>query len=412
MTESALPFFRPPADPYGAFCQENHVAVAATARGPLEGLSFAIKDVFDVAGSRTGFGHPRWLATHGPAAETAQAVSRLLAAGADLVGRTVSDELCYSIAGENLHYGTPTNPRASDRIPGGSSSGSAVAVAGGMVDFAIGTDCGGSVRVPASYCGLYGIRPTHGRIPLSGVARFAPRFDTVGWFARDPEVLRRVGAALLGEPRGGGFTRLVIAEDAFARCDEATRAVLEDAVARLASGFTARASADLGPHGIDGLDAWLETFRVIQAHEIWTSLGDWIEAEKPVFGAGVGQRFAAAAQVGAGEAEAARARGEAIADELAARIGAGDLVVMPTTPGPAPLRTTASSEVETDYRRRAMGLLCAAGLGRLPQLTLPVGTVDGAPVGLSILARRGKDMDLMDVAAQAGFGVPAPPERK
>ncbi|MBB6305919.1 amidase [Xanthobacter tagetidis] len=409
MTESSLPFFRPPAEPYGAFCQDNHVAVAATAPGPLSGLSFAIKDVFDVAGSRTGFGHPRWLATHGPAAETAAAVSTLLDAGADLVGRTISDELCYSIAGENLHYGTPVNPQAPDRIPGGSSSGSAVAVAGGIVDFAIGTDCGGSVRVPAGYCGLYGIRPTHGRIPLDGVARFAPRFDTVGWFARDPEVLRRVGEVLFGAGRRGGFTRLVIADDAFARCDAGIQPVLAGALSRLGALFTERASADLSP---EGLDQWLDTFRILQAGEIWQSLGGWIEAERPEFGVGVGQRFAAAAETAPADVDAARARAEEIAEGLAARISEGDLVVLPTTPGPAPLRTTSSSEVETDYRRRAMEILCVAGIGRLPQVTLPVGTVDGAPVGLSILARRGKDMDLLDIAARAGFGVPVPPERR
>jgi amidase len=409
MTESTLPFFRPPADPYGAFCQDNHVAVAATAPGPLDGLTFAIKDVFDVAGSRTGFGHPRWLATHAAAAETAPAVNALLDAGADLVGRTISDELCYSIAGENLHYGTPVNPQAPDRIPGGSSSGSAAAVAGGIVEFALGTDCGGSVRVPAAYCGLYGIRPSHGRIPLDGISRFAPRFDTVGWFARDPQVLRRVGEVLLGPGRSDGFNRLVIAEDAFARCDADMRAVLEGAIARLGALFTERASADLSP---EGLDRWLDTFRILQAGEIWQSLGGWIEAEKPEFGAGVGQRFAAAAEVAPAAVEDARACAEAIAEGLAARIGDGDLVVLPTTPGPAPLRTTAAQEVETDYRRRAMEILCIAGIGRLPQVTLPAGMVDGAPVGLSILARRGKDMDLLDIAARAGFGVAVPPERR
>ncbi len=180
---------------FGAFCRDNNVTRPGAARGPLEGLTFAAKDVFDVEGSRTGFGHPAWLETHPPATETAFAITRLLEAGASLTGRTISDELCYSIAGENAHYGTPINPRAPDRLPGGSSSGSAVAVTGGLVDFALGTDCGGSVRVPASYCGLFGLRPTHGRISLDGVSRFAPRFDTVGWFARDAAMLKRSSAA-------------------------------------------------------------------------------------------------------------------------------------------------------------------------------------------------------------------------
>ncbi|MFD2030022.1 amidase family protein [Ancylobacter dichloromethanicus] len=203
--------------------RKNHVARPATGEGQLSGLSFAVKDVFDVAGSRTGFGHPAWLATHPPAEVTAGAVTRLLSAGADLRGRTLSDELCYSISGENFHYGMPINPAARERLPGGSSSGSAVAVAAGQVDFAIGTDCGGSVRVPAAYCGLFGMRPTHGRIALDGVSRFAPRFDTVGWFARDAVLLKRVGEALLGPSRPQGFDRVLLAVDAFEQCDPLVR---------------------------------------------------------------------------------------------------------------------------------------------------------------------------------------------
>ena len=174
-----------PNDPYNAFCRHTHVELDGAPRGPLHGLTFAVKDVYDIAGHRTGNGNPVWLDTHAPAARTASAVERLLAAGARMVGKTHTDELAYSLNGENVHYGTPTNPRAPGRIPGGSSSGSAAAVAGGLVDFALGTDCGGSVRLPASYCGIYGIRTTHGLIPIDGIADLAASFDTVGWFARD-----------------------------------------------------------------------------------------------------------------------------------------------------------------------------------------------------------------------------------
>jgi amidase len=406
------PDARPPDDPFGAFCQENHVARPATGEGPLSGLSFGMKDVFDVAGSRTGFGHPAWLATHPPATETAEAVTRLLAAGAALRGRTLSDELCYSISGENFHYGMPINPAAPDRLPGGSSSGSAVAVAARLVDFALGTDCGGSVRVPAAYCGLFGMRPTHGRVSLAGVAPFAPRFDTVGWFARDAGLLMKVGAVLLGDPpevaAGTSFSRLVVATDAFERCDTNVRAVLNDGVARLARLLPARSQAPLSPLG---LDRWLDIFRTVQAWEIWQSLGGWIERESPGFGAGVGQRLAAAARVGQAEAQAARQQADALAQELEATIGDA-LICLPTTPGLPPLRATASAEIETAYRARAMQLLCPAGLGGLPQITVPVGTVDGAPVGLSILARRGRDMALLKLAAQAFADLPSPPERR
>lgn len=392
---------RPPADPFGAFCHENHVARPAIGQGPLSGLSFAVKDVVDVSGSRTGFGHPAWLATHPQAETTASAVTRLLCAGADLHGRTLSDELCYSISGENVHYGMPINPAARERLPGGSSSGSAVAVAAGLVDFAIGTDCGGSVRVPAAYCGLFGIRPTHGRIALDGVARFAPRFDTVGWFGRDAAMLKRVGEALLGPSVPRGFDRVLIATDAFEQCDPLVRPLLDEAMERLGPSSPLRLSPI-------GLERWLDTFRIVQAWEVWQSLGGWICRVRPNFGAGVGQRLAAAEQVGRAEAVAARQRADAIAAELDETIGDG-LVLLPTTPGLAPLRSTGSVEIENAYRRRAMQLLCPAGLAGLPQLTIPVGTVDGAPVGLSIMARRGKDMDLMALAEKAFSDLPTAP---
>ncbi|WP_029354555.1 amidase [Bosea sp. 117] len=400
---------RPPADAFGAFCHENHVGLPSTGSGPLAGLSFAIKDVFDVAGSRTGFGHPAWLATHPLAVSTAEAVTRLLSAGADLRGRTLSDELCYSLSGENFHYGMPTNPVSPERLPGGSSSGSAVAVAAGLVDFAIGTDCGGSVRVPAAYCGLFGFRPTHGRIPLTGVSRFAPRFDTVGWFARDAVLLKRVGEVLLGASQSQVFDRLLIATDAFDQCDPLVRPLLDEAVERLGG----RLAGPPSPFRLSpiGLDRWLDTFRTLQAWEIWQSLGGWINRVRPSFGDGVGQRLAAAEQVKRGEAEAARQRADAIAGELAETIGDA-LVCLPTTPGLAPSRATAPAEIENAHRQRAMRLLCPAGLGGLPQLTLPIGTVDGAPVGLSIMARRGKDMDLLDFAAKAVSDLPTAPDTR
>ncbi|MDP6620082.1 MAG: amidase family protein, partial [Nitrospinota bacterium] len=175
----------------GAFCDWTEVHLPGKAGGPLAGLRFAVKDLYDVEGHVTGRGNPDWLATHGPAESTAPAVARLVEAGATMIGKTITDELAFSLFGENFHYGTPVNTRAPDRVPGGSSSGSASAVAGGLVDFAVGSDTGGSVRVPASFCGILGIRPTHGRISLEGCMPLAPSLDTVGWFANDPELLER-----------------------------------------------------------------------------------------------------------------------------------------------------------------------------------------------------------------------------
>ena len=218
MTAGTLPF----EDPVGAFCRDNHVALKGADDGPLAGLAFGAKDVFHIAGTPTGFGHPTWLATHEPPPETATAVRRLLDAGADLAGKTHTDEMAYSLTGENVHYGTPVNARAPDRIPGGSSNGSAAAVTAGLVDFAIGTDCGGSVRLPASYCGILGMRPTVDRVPLDGVIPFGPPFDVAGWFARDAGVLEKAGRVLLADDsQPTPPWRLLRAADAFAMVDEA-----------------------------------------------------------------------------------------------------------------------------------------------------------------------------------------------
>src|SRR5215471_11142282 len=202
-------------DRLGAFCRETHVEIEGTSHGPLHGLKFAVKDIYDVAGHRTGFGSPDWLRTHEPAARTASVIQRLLDAGADLAGKTHTDELTWSLTGENAHYGAPGNVNAPGRITGGSSSGSASAVAAGVVDFALGSDTGGSVRLPASFSGILGIRPTHVRISLDGVCPLAPSFDTCGWFARDADILQRVGRTLLcDDAPAPPPERLLIAQDA------------------------------------------------------------------------------------------------------------------------------------------------------------------------------------------------------
>ena len=202
--------------------------------GPLSGLSFAAKDMFDIEGLVTGGGNPDWLATHDPAQSTAPSVRACLDAGAHLISIAIADELAFSPFGENVYYGTPLNSAAPDRVPGGSSSGSASATAGGLVDFALGTDTAGSVRIPASYCGIYGLRPTHGRISAEGVLPLSPSYDTVGWFARDADMLARVGDVLLnGNDVGGQVRRLLWLDDAFELADDSVRPALEEAAHRV-----------------------------------------------------------------------------------------------------------------------------------------------------------------------------------
>ena len=392
VTAPDLPF----EDPIGAFCRENHVAVKGAGEGPLQGFTFGAKDVFHIAGTRTGFGSPAWLATHEPPVETATAVKRLLDAGADLAGKTHTDELAYSLTGENVHYGAPINLRAPDRIPGGSSNGSAAAVTAGLVDFAIGTDCGGSVRLPASYCGIFGMRPSVGRVPLDGVIPFGPPFDVAGWFARDAHLLETVGRVLLDDdsepapPR-----RLLRAADAFAMVDEAVAGALNRSVETVAALVGAVEDVTVAP---EGLEAWFETFRVLQAASIWANHGAWIRETGPEFGPGVKERFAWAEALDAGDVDAARKRCAAIQARIVQVLGPGDILCLPTSPRVAPLKNTPVDDIEIRYRHQAMHLLCIAGLGGLPQISLPMAELEGLPLGLSLNGSQGTDMQLLRLA--------------
>ena len=386
-----------PDDPSGAFCRDTHVALRGATTGPLAGLRFAAKDIFDIEGHRTGFGNPTWLETHGPAGATASAVQGLLDAGADLAGKTLTDELAYSLTGENLHYGTPLNPAAPDRVPGGSSSGSASAVAAGLVDFALGTDCGGSVRLPASYCGILGIRPTLGRIPMDGIAPFSATFDVIGWFARDAGRLASVGRILLGETEGPEAPRrLVVADDAFELVDAKVRAALQPAVERASERVGATRHVKVSP---TSLPDWFGNFRVIQASEIWANHGEWITAAKPAFGRGIRERMDWASRVKPDEVRRARERHAEIRARLDELLAEDEVACLPSSPRVAPLRNTPTDDLEVRFRHQAMCLLCISGLGGLPQVSLPLATLEGLPLGLSLIAKRGRDAMLLSFAA-------------
>ena len=384
-------------DHLGAFCKHTHVFRAGAGNGPLRELTFGLKDIFDVSGHRTGFGSPDWLATHSEASTTATVARMLLEAGATLVGKTHTEEMAFSLTGENAHYGTPLNPAAPHRVPGGSSSGSAAAVAGRLVDFAIGSDTGGSVRAPASFCGIYGIRPTHGRISLDGACPLAPIFDTVGWFARDAAWLAQIGDVLLGgTPATPG--RLLLATDAFDLALPGAADALAPAVARVTALL-----GDAEPVNVsdDGLPAWFDVFRVLQYDDIWTTHRAWVTRERPTFGPQVGPRFDAVAQVQPHEVVVMRERRVGITARLDDMLAGNAVLLLPTVPDIAPLLKLPPAETVA-FRERALALLCIAGLGGLPQVNLPFGTLNGCPIGLSMIAARGNDEMLLDIAARLG----------
>lgn len=383
----------------GAFCRPLGPNLQGAAVGPLKGLRFAAKDIFDIEGHVTGCGNPDWKRTHEPALATAPAVQACLDGGAELVGKTITDELAFSLNGENVHYGTPVNVNAEGRIPGGSSSGSAAAVAAGLVDFAIGSDTAGSIRLPGSYCGVWGIRPTHGRTCLKGAMPLAPSFDVVGWFARDPKILAKLGRFLLPDPQPAlPPTRMLNPRDAWALADPGARAALRPAFERLVAHFGGVTPITVAP---EGFDAWMIGFRHLQGREVWSSHGAWIQTVHPTFGPAVGERFAWTATITEGQALAAAKLKAAAQAHLEALLPSGVVLVLPSAPFIAPRRGVPPEQQE-DIRARIIKLTTVAGLGGLPQVTLPVGTVSGCPIGISLIAGRGGDEMLLNLAAEIG----------
>jgi amidase len=379
----------------GPFVPGTSVRIAGRPGGPLSGLTFAAKDLFDVAGHSTGGGNHDWAKYNPVPTRHAWAVQTLLDAGAELIGKTVTDEVSLGILGENPFDGTPLNPKAPGSVPGGSSSGSASAVAQGLCDTALGTDTGGSVRVPASFCGLYGIRPTHGRLNLQGMLPQAPTSDTTGWFARDAVTFARVSEVLLGQAIPVALpTRLIVATDAFGFADADTAAVLQPMLKTLARLVPDVRDELLAP---PGLSVWGRAQRTLQPAEAWNTFKDWLDRDNPRLAFSVARGLVYGASIPEAERQwASLMRAEARA-RLTWLLPRGTILCLPTTPFPAPKKGQPLSILEP-LRSRILCLCAHGGLTGVPQVNIPGATVSGAPVGLSILGAHGSDATLVAVA--------------
>ena len=367
------------------------------ASGPLAGLSAVVKDMYDIAGERTGCGSPEWLATHPPAARNCPPVQKILDAGATIIGKTVCDEYFYSVSGANTHYGTPVNIRAPGRLPGGSSAGSAAACGAGLCDFALGSDTGGSVRVPASFNGIYGLRPTHERIEHSGVADMAPSFDVPGWFAATPGVFRKVGAVLLDNRRvAAQIDRVVVLEDAFAQAEEPVADLLRTLLEFMSDDLPGMAHGRIAP---DGFDPWREAFRIVQAYETWQTFGAFVTKHRPNIGPGVKERMQFASTVTSAQADASREVVNKARDHIRQIVVPGTVLALPTAPSIAPKIEISGAELE-EFRTRVMRLTCTSGISGLPQMNIPGGTINGCPIGLSFIGWAGGDEALLDLACK------------
>jgi amidase len=389
------------ADPLGALvpgCEPADGPEPET--GPLAGLSVVVKDVIDVAGAVTGGGNPDWAAAHKPVRADAPAVAALKRSGVRLIGKGQCAELAFSLSGDNVHFGMPVNSAAPDRDPGGSTSGPASAVAGGLAQLGIGTDTLGSIRVPASYCGLFGFRPTHGRIPIGGVMPLAQSFDTVGLLAGTSDHLRRAAMALLGGDAGEGsaaprqlLLSPVLLDAADPEVAEATRQTADDLARRLGSVLSETQLLDDAPTPAEGMAA----FNVLQGAQVWRNYGVWIERSSPSLGPDIAARFERAAGFGQRDVEEAEPAALAVATAVA-RLGPDEALVLPATGTPAPGREAGGDERER-ARVSAGQLTSIATLAGAPAVAMPLLEVRGLPVGISLVGAPGSDLSLLAAVA-------------
>jgi amidase len=359
----------------------NACFVCAADLGPKDGPTVAVKDTIDIAGLPTQSGS-RAFADAPPATAHAAVVQSVLDAGGRIVGKTTLHELAFGMTGINDWAGTPPNPLFPDLVPGGSSSGSAAAVAAGLVDFAIGTDTGGSVRMPAAHCGIFGLKPTHGRISRAGVAPAVSSLDCVGPMAATMDGLIAAMAMMdptfLPDESPTGVLRLGLPE---VEADPAIHAAVSKAVE--ASGAEAQAIA------LPSLeDAFAAGLTIINA-ENWSAFGALSGSD--LLGPDVRARLLKA---GATTAEAV-----ALAEEVRARftrevdaaLAKVDALALPTLPG-FPMTVAEARAGKIDLR--ASLLIRPFNLSGHPALALPLPAEGGKPVSLQLVGRKGGEAAL------------------
>lgn len=363
--------------------------------GRLSGKTFVVKDLFDVEGFATGGGNPDWLKTHAPAAVHAAVVRRLLEAGADLIGKSCTDELAMSLDGINPYYGIPINTQLPERIPGGSSSGSASAVAAGYADFGVGTDTVGSIRVPASYCGLYGFRPTHGAIDLTGCMPLGQSFDTAGWVARDAEPLLDIGRELLPVRSRRPIESVYLAENLFKLIPPEISKPFLETFDRFANVVGDSTKGEITEHT---LDSCASIFGVIRSAEAWRNYRDWIETEKPTVSQKVLDRLNDGRNVSAEDEAAARQTMQDVRDIFDSMIQEVGVIVLPTAYSFPPVKSASVEELDLNRTRNIRFTVLSVVTG-LPQVSIPVEIFPGVRLGLSILGGRNRDLDLLEFVA-------------
>jgi len=376
--------------------------IEPTGKGELDGLSFAVKDLIDVKGFKTTCGNPSWAETAPKCFVNAVCVDQLLSCGAKCVGKALTDELAFSLGGENYFYGTPLNPKAPKHVPGGSSCGSASAVACGLADFALATDTGGSIRIPANNCGVYGMRPTSGRVSVAGVQPLAPTFDTVGIVSQTLDVLKKASSCLLGVlPVERELGSIYIIDEHKKVLDEEVFNWFSQYEEKLLKAFPNRVKK-IGLKDIENdeeflnFENWLSCQSVLLRAEIWSILGTWVESAKPQLGPRTKVNFELSKNLDRSEINQAVRRRERIFNAINSFLLPNDLIIMPTAPSLAPLKGSLPlNRHEDPYYKKTKFLMSLASLARLPQISCPIGSIDSIPHGLSLIGRTQEDAFLL-----------------
>jgi Asp-tRNA(Asn)/Glu-tRNA(Gln) amidotransferase A subunit family amidase len=376
------------------FCTHGTLDWPTPVSGSLSGIRLAVKDLFALKGYTNSAGNPDWLRTHEPADATAESLESLLNAGAEFVGFTHTDEMAYSLEGNNEHFGCSENPKLPGHSCGGSSMGSAAAVAAGLADVGLGTDTGGSVRVPASYCGLYGIRPSHGLITTAGLIGLAPRFDTVGWLTPDTQRLNQIAEVLITGGQQADSNTLVFDPFLFSLVAPELQSLLESALKTVGGCFDRVEQIDLQLES--DFSELHEVFRVLQGRAIADYHRDWIEKAKPEFSAQVAARMNMALSLTDQEVAQAEAVCESFKARFMAQLQGHKTLFLPTTPTTAP-KLKADT---TALRPRLLKLTAIAGLTGSAQVHLPLtpfkaGNGISHPYGFSLLQLSGNDSGLL-----------------
>ena len=366
---------------------------------PLHNLKLAVKDLFHMKGLPTAAGNPDWLATHALPNETNSTVRVLLDAGAEFKGKTITDELAYSLHGQNKHYDVLINPAAPAHIPGGSSSGSAVAVSAHLADIGLGTDTGGSIRVPASYQGLWGLRTTHGLVPCDNMVPLAPSFDTIGWMTRDLDTLIAVSNEVIVhkqqtvQSKSLDDTHFGIATALFSSVAHSKSCLAWLEELEKVSPCKALSNRELDLAELQTA----ATFRTLQGSEIWQQHGDWITSHQPDIADDIMLRLNWCSTITQDEALQAKEQQDVVIKHLNGLFSTIDVLVIPTTPGIAP-RCDADDATLANDRNALLALTAIAGLAGLPQLHMPLFTLHNAPCGLSLVGKKGSDLALLSLA--------------